>query len=32
MINFERVKRTFIQSAAGAGVAFVTALMNDFSK
>ena len=32
MIKFERVKRTLIQSAAGAGVAFVTALMNDFSK
>ena len=32
MINFERVNRTLIQSAAGAGVAFVTALMNDFSK
>ena len=32
MINFERGKRTFIQSAAGAGVTFVTALMNDYSK
>lgn len=32
MIDWQRVKRTFIQSVCGAGVALATALMNDFSK
>lgn len=32
MIDWQRVKRTAIQSAAGAGTALVTAISSDFSK
>lgn len=31
-LDWNRVKRTFIQSASGAGVALVTAIAADFSK
>ena len=31
-IDWQRVKRTFIQSASGAGIALVTAISADFSK
>ncbi len=31
-LNWNRVKRTFIQSASGAGVALITAIAADFSK
>lgn len=32
MINWRRVYRTVVQSAAGAGIALVTAISADFSK
>lgn len=32
MINWRRVLRTVVQSAAGAGIALVTAISADFSK
>lgn len=31
-LDWNRVKRTFIQSASGAGVALITAISADFSK
>ena len=31
-IDWQRVKRTFIQSASGAGIALITAIAADFSK
>lgn len=31
-LDWSRVKRTFIQSASGAGVALITAISADFSK
>lgn len=31
-LDWNRVKRTFIQSASGAGVALITAVCADFSK
>lgn len=31
-LDWNRVKRTFIQSASGAGIALVTAIAADFSK
>lgn len=32
MLNWERIKRTAIQSAAGAGIALITAVSQDWSK
>ena len=31
-LDWKRIKRTFIQSASGAGVALITAISADFSK
>ena len=31
-LDWNRVKRTFVQSASGAGVALITAIAADFSK
>ena len=31
-LNWNRIKRTFIQSASGAGIALVTAISADYSK
>jgi len=31
-LDWKRIKRTFIQSASGAGIALVTAISADFSK
>lgn len=32
MLNWERIKRTAIQSAAGAGIALITAVSQNWSK